>query len=769
MPSRDLLEDIGGRLRGRVGFDDEQLTVAAHRRLAEKVPEGVELIPAGGLVERLRAVKDEAEIAAMATAADIATAAYDSLPERGLAGRTEREVAVGAGPLHGGLGRRAARFAPIVAAGAHGALPHAVPRDVEIPRDTLVVIDMGACVDGYCSDCTRTLATGSLPASALRSTSSCGARSTTRSRPRGRGGVQGCRRGGARAHRRRRARGALRARAGPRRGPRRSTRGPGSGKTAEGSLAAGNAVTIEPGVYMPGRVRSANRGPRHRRRRRAEGPHRLPEGTRHARLMLLAAVAAFAGAFVQSATGMGFALVLSPALFAVMDPEEAVTAVLLLGAVLCALILFESRRVGTHGLGPPAPAGAARAGARARRAGGALEGRAPDRCGRRGRRGRRLAASPRSRGPAAERGRGRLRRRGAHHVDQRERAAARAVARIGARAAGGVPRHAGRRVPDPGRRRRRADRVQGGRRCGRSRMARPARGLRSRGLRARCGGLPAPGRRALLGDRVDRSSSARVWRAWLPESSRSLAQTTEVDYGRVRCTDARSSWAQSSVRGSAAPASAATRTVTARTAVARSCFHDVSSSAKGRRMRRAKAPARGLVSVRLRSAGDWDVGVFGRHHRLVAGSASFGGNELASGFVRRGERLVVQACRFRGTCPQPRVSIHFTRIPKTKGRRFSVVDVITPTRADQQRLQALDLDLTEHGDANSVEVAAPRPRRRAHPARGRLPLPRPDRRPRGAGPAQRSPRRAARAAPPRPPACRAGAPPTGTWRTTTSR
>jgi uncharacterized protein len=67
--------------------------------------------------------------------------------------------------------------------------------------------------------------------------------------------------------------------------------------------------------------------------------------------MALAAVAAFAGAFVQSATGMGFALVLSPALFAVMAPEEAVTAVLLLGAVLCALVWFESRRVGTHGLG----------------------------------------------------------------------------------------------------------------------------------------------------------------------------------------------------------------------------------------------------------------------------------------------------------------------------------------------------------------------------------------------------------------------------------
>jgi uncharacterized protein len=66
--------------------------------------------------------------------------------------------------------------------------------------------------------------------------------------------------------------------------------------------------------------------------------------------MALAALAAFAGAAVQSASGLGFALVLSPALFAVMEPEEAVTAVLILGAALCALVLIESHRVATHGL-----------------------------------------------------------------------------------------------------------------------------------------------------------------------------------------------------------------------------------------------------------------------------------------------------------------------------------------------------------------------------------------------------------------------------------
>jgi Xaa-Pro aminopeptidase len=58
------------------------------------------------------------------------------------------------------LGAEKASFDPIVAAGAHGALPHAVPRDVPIPEGVLVVVDWGAQLDGYASDCTRTFATG---------------------------------------------------------------------------------------------------------------------------------------------------------------------------------------------------------------------------------------------------------------------------------------------------------------------------------------------------------------------------------------------------------------------------------------------------------------------------------------------------------------------------------------------------------------------------------------------------------------------------------
>jgi hypothetical protein len=154
----------------------------------------------------------------------------------------------------------------------------------------------------------------------------------------------------------------------------------------------------------------------------------------------------------------------------------------------------------------------------------------------------------------------------------------------------------------------------------------------------------------------------------------------------------------------AGPATAASHTVIAREAVARPCHRDLASSHAGRDLVRARAPARGLVSVRLSSRGDWDLGVFGKRGRPVAGSASFGGNELASGFVRRGERLAVQACRFRGNARTARLSIRFIRIAKRRQTRISVVDVLAPRQADRQRLQGLGLDLSEHADSNSVEV-----------------------------------------------------------------
>jgi hypothetical protein len=148
----------------------------------------------------------------------------------------------------------------------------------------------------------------------------------------------------------------------------------------------------------------------------------------------------------------------------------------------------------------------------------------------------------------------------------------------------------------------------------------------------------------------------------------------------------------------------ASQTVTAGASVARPCHRELASSMAGRDVVRRRAPSRAIVSVRLRSQGDWDVAVFGASGRLVAGSASFGGNELAQGFVRRGERLTVQACRFRGSVGRATLAIHFTRVAKRERGTVQVVDVVTRRRADRERLQTLGLDLTEHGDANSVEV-----------------------------------------------------------------
>jgi Xaa-Pro aminopeptidase len=159
----ELLDSVPGLLEGgegRLGFDAAKLTVKSHRRLRELLPEGWEMVDAGGLVERLRLVKEQAEIALIAAASALADRALGEVLDAGLAGRTEREVAFQLETAMRRLGAEAPSFPSIVAAGAHGALPHAQPRDVVIPPDALVTIDWGAQYDGYCSDCTRTYATG---------------------------------------------------------------------------------------------------------------------------------------------------------------------------------------------------------------------------------------------------------------------------------------------------------------------------------------------------------------------------------------------------------------------------------------------------------------------------------------------------------------------------------------------------------------------------------------------------------------------------------
>jgi Xaa-Pro aminopeptidase len=162
----DLLAGVVKGLPGsgelRLAFDDAHMSVKDHGRLAGMLRAGIELVPAGGAIETLRAVKDADELEAIRAAARLADDALTDVLGRGLVGRTERDVALDLEFTMRRMGAQAASFPPIVAAGEHGALPHATPRDMPIAAGTLVVVDWGAQLDGYASDCTRTYATGDI-------------------------------------------------------------------------------------------------------------------------------------------------------------------------------------------------------------------------------------------------------------------------------------------------------------------------------------------------------------------------------------------------------------------------------------------------------------------------------------------------------------------------------------------------------------------------------------------------------------------------------
>ena len=164
----DTIPDLLPSGTARLAFEDAHVTVRSHARLRELVNDGIELVAGGDLVEALRAVKDAEEIRRIAEAAKLADAALRQIMGRGLVGRTEVSVATDLERTMRDLGAQRPSFAPIVAAGPHGALPHAEPRDVEIGPDELVVIDWGTELDGYCSDCTRTLSTGELADATLQ-------------------------------------------------------------------------------------------------------------------------------------------------------------------------------------------------------------------------------------------------------------------------------------------------------------------------------------------------------------------------------------------------------------------------------------------------------------------------------------------------------------------------------------------------------------------------------------------------------------------------
>lgn len=168
--SRNLFSGLAEHLPQRVEFEADTLPYAAW---AELTAGGIELEPRSELVEHVRGVKEPGELDAIRRAAAITNECFERLARERFTGREERELAWWLESLMHELGADGPAFPVIVAAGANGASPHATTGRQRIEPGTTVVVDAAAKLDGYCSDCTRTFATGDVPDDLARSYRVC--------------------------------------------------------------------------------------------------------------------------------------------------------------------------------------------------------------------------------------------------------------------------------------------------------------------------------------------------------------------------------------------------------------------------------------------------------------------------------------------------------------------------------------------------------------------------------------------------------------------
>jgi Xaa-Pro aminopeptidase len=146
---------------GLIGFEARAVSVADHMSMltaGNDGPRDIELVPMLDLVEGLRAIKDAGEIDALQRACAVADRALEDLIEAGglRPGRTERQVGLDLDQRMRELGASDPAFETIAAAGANSAIPHHRPTDAVLAAGDFVKLDFGATVDGYHSDMTRT-------------------------------------------------------------------------------------------------------------------------------------------------------------------------------------------------------------------------------------------------------------------------------------------------------------------------------------------------------------------------------------------------------------------------------------------------------------------------------------------------------------------------------------------------------------------------------------------------------------------------------------
>ncbi|MBF6463860.1 aminopeptidase P family protein [Nocardia beijingensis] len=252
--ARRIVQLAGEWQVGRVGFESHVVTVEQHRGFLEQRT-GLEFVASPGLVEQLRMVKDAYEVEQLRAACAAADAGLAALLERGglRPGRTERQVARDLEWAMFEHGAEAVSFETIVATGANSAVPHHRPTGAVLAAGDFVKLDFGAVVGGYHSDMTRTFVLGAptdwqrevyaLVADAQRA--GCRAlrpgipvadvdaasRAVIEAAGHGKLFVHGLGHGvGLQIH-----------------------EAPGIAKTGTGTLLTGVAVTVEPGVYFPGR------------------------------------------------------------------------------------------------------------------------------------------------------------------------------------------------------------------------------------------------------------------------------------------------------------------------------------------------------------------------------------------------------------------------------------------------------------------------------------------------------------------------------------
>ena len=144
----------------RVGIEEAYLTVERWQKMKTAFPADTELVPAGKLLTELRSAKTEEELAVMQKAQDITDQVFEEICDFLHVGVTESEVAAQLTYLQMKHGAEGNSFPPIVASGANGSMPHAIPTAKPIQKGEFVTMDFGCIYQGYCSDMTRTVAIG---------------------------------------------------------------------------------------------------------------------------------------------------------------------------------------------------------------------------------------------------------------------------------------------------------------------------------------------------------------------------------------------------------------------------------------------------------------------------------------------------------------------------------------------------------------------------------------------------------------------------------